>query len=198
MTETHCPHCGAKRSDQLSCSVCELPYDKHTQAPAASFVGRLWQSGRLAALLAAALFLLAFLLPIATIRRLPDGPLVSVSPMHMALQSGPYAREIKAMTMLALPLSIAALVQFLLTRTTGRAMRATRPLLLMVSLLPLLAMGLGVARFERGGRFLYSLGPALWVTIVAVVFGLIAMVRFGTGVAEAKPRHTATEDDDES
>lgn len=192
-----CPHCGAKRSDKLQCSVCELPYEKHAQAPAATAMGRLWQSGRLAALLAALCFLAAFLLPIASVRRIPDGPQVAVSPMHMALQWGPYAREIKAMTMLALPLAMAGLIQFLLTRTTGRAMRASKPLLAMVSVLPLLATGLGIARFERGDRFMYSLGISPWITVAGVVFGLIATVRFGTGVPEAKSKRAAHDEDDD-
>ncbi len=146
-------------------------------------------------MLAVVCFVAAFLLPIATVRKIPDGPLAAVSPMHMALEWGPYARETKALTMLALPLASAALVQFLLTRTTGRAMRASKPLLMMMSVLPLMAIGLGILRLERGARFLYSLGPSLWFVLGGSVLGLVSTLRFGRGVPELKAAKSAVEED---
>jgi hypothetical protein len=205
MTDAHCPHCGAERSHALTCPVCELKYDAHAEEPARTATARAWQSGRLAIGLSTALMALALFVPFATmtLKAIAGSPPVPVTLLDMGLQSGPLAREIKSFTVLAVPFSAALLAQFLFTRTTGRAMRASRPAIFMLSLLPLFAMVTGFLRLKKSFRYEAALSVAPALVAIATICGLIGALKFGTGVAEARPKRSALaqrpqhEDDDE-
>lgn len=194
MTDAHhCPHCGAERTVALTCPVCELKYDAHAEAAAPTALGRAWQSGRLALGLAAGLLAVALFVPFATMKLLSiaDSPAQPVTLLDMALQSGPLGREIKSVTVLAVPFAAALMAQFLFTRTTGSAMRASRPLLFMVSVLPLVSMFTGFLRLKKSIRHEVALSFAPAFVAAATVLGIFAAIKFGTGVAEAKPKRSS-------
>jgi hypothetical protein len=203
MSDAHCPHCGADRTDALACPVCELRYDVHVDPPAPTALGRLWQSGRLALGLAGASLLVATATPFAYLksRLIPNAPEIPVSVAEMAMQSGPLARDVRSFTVLAIPFAAAAMVQFLFSRTTGRAMRASRPVIFVLAVLPLVSVFTGFKRLQRGGRFDVSPGVAGALVLVSAVLAVIAGTRFGRGVAEARPRRSklaqSSHDDDD-
>lgn len=200
MSDAHCPHCGAERTNALTCPVCELKYDEHAEAPAPTPAGRAWQSGRLALGGAVALLAVALMVPFATMTSplIANSPSIPVTLLDMGLQSGPLAREIKSFTVLAVPFSAALMAQFLFTRTTGRAMRATRPAILMLALLPLFSMVTGFLRLNRGGRWQVHMSVAPAFVAAACVLGLLAATRFGNGVPEKKPKRLSRVNDPHS
>lgn len=191
MSDTHCPHCGAERTDTLTCPVCEYKYDEHAEAPAPTPAGRAWQSGRLALGGSVALLAVAMVVPFATLRSpwIAEAPSIPVTLLDMGLQAGPLAREIKSYTVLAVPVSAALMTQFLFTRRTGRVMRASRPAIFMLALLPLLSMVTGYVRLRKGERWQVRLSVAPALVAAASVLGLIAAFRFGNGVAETTRKH---------
>lgn len=193
--DSRCPHCGADRESARVCPVCELPYDAHEIEPAATPLGRAWQSGRLPLGVASALLMAAVVVPFATMTSTiaPQPIAIPVTLADMLLQSGPLAREAKSFTVVAVPIAAALMGQFLFSRTTGRAMRASRPLLFMMSVLPLFAMGTGYLRLARAQRYVVALSVAPWLVAVASVLGVIAAVKFGTGVPEKKRRQRAAD-----
>jgi hypothetical protein len=199
MTEAHCPHCGADRTGGLTCPVCELKYEAHTEPPAATPMGRLWQSGRLALGLAAASLAVAMAVPFAMLRSklIPNAPAVPVTLADMVLQTGPFPREVKSFTVLAVPFAAAVMVQFLFSRTTGRSMRASRPVLFVLALLPAASMVTGFLRLTRGARFEVSLGPAAAIVGLATVLTYVGALRFGRGVPEVKARRRDHDDEHE-
>lgn len=199
MSDAQCPHCGAERTPALTCPVCELRYDAHSIEPAATPLGRAWQSGRLPLGLSCALLAIALFVPFATMRLLSiaDSPPQPVTLLDMALQSGPLGREIKSLTVLAVPFAAALMAQFLFTRTTGSAMRATRPLLFMLSALPLVSMLTGFLRLKKSVRHEVALSVAPALVALAAIAGVIAAVRFGTAVPERKPKRAASGPQDE-
>lgn len=200
MSDAHCPHCGADRTHGLSCPVCELRYDAHAEAPAPTALGRLWQSGRLPLGLAGLSLLAATAAPFAHLRSrlIPNAPDIPVSVAEMAMQTGPLAREVRSFTVLAIPFAAAAMMQFLFSRTTGRAMRATRPVIFVLAALPLVSVFTGFKRLQRSGRFDVSPGFAGALVAVAAVCAVIAGLRFGRGVPEARPRRSALSKGEES
>jgi hypothetical protein len=190
MSDAHCPHCGAERTNALTCPVCELKYDEHAEPPAPTPMGRAWQSGRLALGASVALMAAALVVPFATMSSslIANSPSIPVTLLDMGLQSGPLAREIKSFTVLAVPFSAALMAQFLFTRTTGRAMRASRPAIFMLALLPLFSMVTGFLRLKRGGRWEVHMSVAPALVAFAFAFGMLAALRFGNGVPEKKPK----------
>ncbi len=197
--DSHCPHCGADRDAGRTCPVCELAYDAHEIKTAPTLIGALWQSGRLAVGLAAALLLLSMLVPFATMTSTiaPRPIAIPVTLVDMMLQSGPLAREVKSFTVVAVPLAAALMAQFLFSRKTAGAMRATRPLLFVLSALPLFAMVTGYLRLSRAHRYVVALGVAPWLVAVAAVFGVIGAVQFGTGVPEKRRRAQSVQASDD-
>lgn len=194
MSDAHCPHCGAERTNGLTCPVCELKYDAHAETPAPTAMGRAWQSGRLALGVSVAFLTAALVVPFATMTSplIANSPTIPVTLLDMGLQSGPLAREIKSFTVLAVPFSAALMAQFLFTRTTGRAMRATRPAIFMLALLPLFSMVTGFLRLKRGGRWEVHIGIAPALVAAATVLGLLAALRFGNGVPEARRKRSSS------
>lgn len=206
-----CARCGAAAdAAEGTCPVCELPLEpagpshvgdssSASVQPAATLVGRLWQSGRLAVLVAAALFLVATFVPLVHVQRSHEvGPRVSASAYLLAMGEGVYGRELKSSVVLAIPAAALGLVSFVYSRRAGSHMRASRPLVLVVSLLPLAAAVLPLLRLARIDRFKYDPGPALVLVALGAVSGLLGGLRFGTGVAEllAARRRGASHDDD--
>ncbi|MDP3275125.1 MAG: hypothetical protein Q8Q09_08025 [Deltaproteobacteria bacterium] len=186
MSHESCPHCGAAREQALHCSVCELAYERTAVPTAASPLGRAVQSGRAQIALAATCFAVSMLLPFATVTRLAGGASVSVSPVDMLLELGPFGHDLKSMTMMAIPIAAAAMAQFLFSRTHGRAMLVTRPVLFVLSVLPTLSLMMGHLRLQRGARFVFTLGPASWVVLSGAILGVAGAVVFGRGVPEKR------------
>jgi hypothetical protein len=223
MSARTCPHCGATRGEGPTCSVCELPYEAQSTPPsrteegrasqtddartspvdriptAPTFVGALWQSGRLAMIVAAVAFGVGAMVPFAylTSQLIPGSPAIPVTLAEMGLQLGPLAREVRAPTALAVLFSSVVLLQFLFSRTSGRAMRASRPMLYVLSLLPLVSLGTAWMRLRRAARFEVAPGPAAVLVLLGAGLGLVAALRFGTGVPDKPPRSARTDDDED-
>lgn len=199
------------------CPVCEMPDEPEPVAPApelaarnaragaaaargtvepaaATPLGRLWQSGRLAVGVAAACFVLATVIPLVTVQRVGLGvptaasPRVGKSPIAMITGEGPYGREMRSSAMLALPAAAIGLVSFLITRRTRAVMVASRPLVLAVAVIPLLAAGLPVLKLGKRHRFDYSMAPGMAVIALGALAGVVGAVQFGRGTTDPPPR----------
>lgn len=190
MQEVACAHCGAMMSPDAACPVCELP---GAAAPSsvpmtASPLTRWWANGQVAVAGAASLFLASLFVPL--LRRVPmlvnreldpDGVL---TPLDLAL--GRYALLRGTMTAWMLPGAALLLLTLLRTRRTASAMRASRILLAVVSLAPLLSAALPLLKLQRRGLPVES-GPAMAVIVLGVVCGLVGASRFGAMAAEESP-----------
>lgn len=137
---------------------------------------------------AGALFLGAMFLPL--LRRVPmlvnreldpDGVL---TPLDLAL--GKYALLRGTMTAWMLPGAALFLLSLLRTRRTASAMRASRILLAVVSLAPLLSAALPLLKLQRRGLPVEA-GPAMAVIVIGVVCGLVGAARFGAMAVEESP-----------
>ncbi len=184
------------------CPVCEIPFHAEDgrappppEKPVDSFVGRLWQSGRLALLGAVTLLALATVVPLLTVTRIDHlGPSASKSPLALITADGEYGRELKSTTLIAVPGAAFFLLTFLWSRRTRPDAVASRPLVLVVSLLPLMGAVMPVLKLGKHHRFDYSLGPAFGLIALATVMGVLAATRFGRGMPE--PRRLLRRDDD--
>lgn len=173
-----------------------MPVPSTVEAPADSAVGRLWQSGRLAVLSAGVLLVASMFLPLLFVQRTDHlGPRVSKSPYEMITSEAPYGRELRSTTLLAVPGAAVALASFLASRRTRSVMLASRPLVLVVSLLPLLAAVFVVLRLGRHARFEHAYGPGFAFIVIAGVMGCVGATQFGRGVSDPPRRHNRLDDD---
>jgi hypothetical protein len=200
MPEIDCPRCGARMAHGGVCPVCEIahhaPDRPEAEPAAATLMGRLWQSGRLATVVAALCFAVGTLVPLVHVQRVHGvGARVAVSPLQMIAAEGPYGRELKSAVLLALPGAAFGLLSFLGSRRTRSVMVASRPLLLVVALIAAGAAALPVLKLHKHHRF--DVAPGLGMAFVAlgVVAGIVAALQFGRGVPEA-PRRTRELDED--
>lgn len=182
MREVACAHCGAMMPPDEACPVCEL----HAAAAPSevpldpSPFTRWWRNGQLSVGAAAALFLTATFLPLlhrvplVVNRELdPDGRL---SPLDLAL--GSYAPLRGAMTAWMLPGAALFLASLLRSRRAPSAMRASRLLVAVVSLAPLLAALTPIMKLRRRGIEV-GVGPAMALIAIGVLLGLAGAYRFG-------------------
>lgn len=192
MHEVACAHCGAMMSPDAACPVCELPA---AAAPSsvpmtASPLTRWWANGQVAVAGAASLFLASLFVPL--LRHVPmlvnreldpDGVL---TPLDLAF--GKYALLRGTMTAWMLPGAALFLLSLLRTRRTASAMRASRILLAVVSLAPLLSAALPMMKLQRRGLPVQA-GPAMALIALGVVCGLVGAARFGAMAVEESPAH---------
>lgn len=182
MREVACAHCGAMMSPDERCPVCELPA---AAAPStvpmhASPLARWWANGQLAVAAAATLFLASCALPL--LQRVPMvlnrelDPNGSLTPLDLAF--GRYALLRGTMTAWMLPGAALFLLMLLRTRRTGSAMHASRVLVAVVSLAPMLSAVLPLMKLQKRGLSVEA-GPAMAVIVLGVVMGLVGAVRFG-------------------
>jgi len=192
MQEVACAHCGAMMSPDAACPVCELPA---AAAPSsvpmtASPLARWWANGQVAVAGAAGLFLGAMFLPL--LRHVPMlvnrelDPEGVLTPLDLAL--GNYALLRGTMTAWMLPGAAILLLSLLRTRSTASAMRASRMLLAVVSLAPLLSAAMPLLKLQRRGLPVEA-GPAMAVIVLGVVCGLAGAVRFGAMAVDESPAH---------
>jgi hypothetical protein len=188
------------------CPVCEIPYHANdgrsptppVERPAPTFVGRLWQSGRLALSICVALLALGTFVPILNLQRANHlGPRVSKTPFELITAEGTYGTELKSTTLIAVPGAAFFLLTFLWSRQTRSAALASRPLVLAISLLPLLGAVMPVLKLGKHDRYDYHFGPAYVLILLATVFGVIAALRFGNGLPEPRRGVPRNEGDDD-
>lgn len=191
------------------CPVCEIPHRPdderaavHTviEPAAPTVLGRLWQSGRLAVAIAAACFALATFVPLVSVRQVHGATArMALTPLQMITAEGSYGKELKSVVLFALPGASLGLLQFLYSRRTRSVMLASRPLVLVVSVLPLVAAVLPVLKILKYQRFDYGLGPAMVLVGIGTVAGVVGAVQFGRGVSDPPPRreheHQDVDDD---
>jgi hypothetical protein len=165
-------------------------------APAATALGRFWQSGRMGVALAAVCFLVATVVPLVTVQH-PSGllPRVAATPVQMLLGDGVYGRYLKSTILFALPTAGLALLSFLMSRRTRAVMLASRPLVLVVALIPAMAGVLPILKLAKRQLLRYSLGPAVVLIALGVFAGVVGALQFGNGVPE--PRARGRDDDDD-
>lgn len=197
MHEVACAHCGAMMKPEGRCPVCELPAAPATPAQVPvdpSPLARWSRSGQLPVLGAALSFLGAMFLPLLT--RVPMvidrelDPDVSVSPLDLAL--GTYSALKGQMTAWMLPGAGLFLLSLLRSRRRGSAMRASRLLVGVVSVMPLMSALMPFLKLKKRGVEA-GVGPALALIVAGVVMGLIGAVTFGRDVDD--DRHAARDDD---
>lgn len=205
MADVDCPRCGAVMPAGGVCPVCEIPHEESAASRAAERElspatpgARAWRSGQLALVLAAACDLGALFLPLLGDVAMRDGANVSlhnaVRPLDLALGTFPGLHG--QATAWVLPGAAVFMLSLLRSRRTGHAMMATRPLLGVVAILPIVSAVMPFLRFRRLGLS-PSPGPALGLVLVGVVLGVIAATRFGEGVPEAPRRGRRVVDDDD-
>lgn len=205
MSEVECPRCGAGMSRGGVCPVCETPWSVSSvsRAPApdeapASPAARWWRSGQLAVALAAAAFLGAMFLPLLGDVRLREGSNVvfgvSIRPVDLALGNVSAVRG--GMTAWLLPGAAVLLLSLLRSRRTGSQMHATRPLLPVVALAPVVSAGMPFVLLRKHGLS-PTPGAALGLVALGVALTVFAATRFGDGVGEAPARGRARHDDQE-
>lgn len=204
MQDIDCPRCGARMPGGGVCPVCEIPHHADdgrapakVEPPAETLLGRLWQSGRLAAGVAALCFALATVVPLFSVQRVHGvAARVAVTPLQMITAEGPYGRELKSAVMLALPGAAFGLLSFLWSRRTRGVMLASRPLVLVVALIPAMAAALPVLKIQKHHRFEVSPGVGMALVALGVIAGGVGALRFGRGVPEAPPRRLRDEDEE--
>jgi hypothetical protein len=113
----------------------------------------------------------------------PDGVL---TPLDLAM--GRYALLRGTMTAWMLPGAALFLLSLLRTRRTASSMRASRMLLAVVSLAPLLSAAMPLLKLQRRGLAVEA-GPAVAVIVLGVVCGLVGAVRFGATAVDESPAH---------
>lgn len=205
MSEVECPRCGAGMSQGGVCPVCETPWSvsSASRAPApdeapTSPAARWWRSGQLAVALGAAAFLGAMFLPLLGDVRLREGSNVvfgvSIRPVDLALGNVSAVRG--GMTAWLLPGAAVLLLSLLRSRRTGSQMQATRPLLPVVALAPVVSAGMPFVLLRKHGLS-PTPGAALGLVALGVALTLLAATRFGDGVGEAPARGRARDDEHE-
>ena len=75
-------------------------------------------------------------------------------------------------------------------------MLATRPLVLVVSILPVLAAVVPAARIAKHHRFEFAYEIGLALLACGAVAGIVGAIQFGNGVPTPPARRHAEEDDD--
>lgn len=197
MHEVACAHCGAMMKPEGHCPVCELPAAPSAPAQVPvdpSPLARWWRSGQLAVLLAAGSFLGSLFLPLMT--RVPMvidrevHPAVSVSPLDLAM--GTYSAFKGQMTAWMLPGAGLFLLSLLRSRRRGAAMRASRLLVGVVSLMPLMSAVMPFLKLKKRGVEA-GVGPALALIVAGVAMGLLGALWFGRDVEDE--RHHAPHDE---
>lgn len=192
MHEVACAHCGAMMKPEGKCPVCELPAAPATPAQVPvdpSPLARWWRSGQLPVALASVSFLGALFLPLLT--RVPMvidrelRPDVSVSPLDLAL--GTYSALKGQMTAWMLPGAGIFLLSLLRSRRRGGAMRASRMLVGVVSLMPLMSAMMPFLKLKRRGVEA-GVGPALALIVLGVAMGIVGAISFGRDVEDDAPR----------
>jgi hypothetical protein len=165
--------------------------------PAATPVARWWRSGQLAVGGAAAAFIASLFLPLLGNVRLREGSNivlgVSVRPIDLALGNVSAVRG--GMTAWLLPGAAVLLLSLLRSRRTGSQMSATRPLLPVIALAPVVSAGMPFVLLRKHGLS-PTPGAALGLVALGVALTILAATRFGDGVGEA-PRRGARQDDDD-
>jgi hypothetical protein len=190
------------------CPVCEIPHsfpDGHGPieplvAPATTVLGRFWQSGRMGVALAAACFLVATVVPLVTVQHAGGlSPRVGATPLQMVLGDGVYGPYLKSTILFTLPAAGLALMSFLMSRRTRAVMLASRPLVLVVALIPALAGALPILKLAKRHVHVlrYSLGPAAVLIALGVFAGVVGALQFGNGVPEPAARGRDDDDDDD-
>ena len=204
MSEVECPRCGAGMSQGGVCPVCETPWSVSSVSRAAppdeltaSPVARWWRSGQLAVGLAAGAFLASLFLPLLGNVRLREGSNivlgVTVRPIDLALGNVSAVRG--GMTSWLLPGAAVLLLSLLRSRRTGSQMSATRPLLPVIALAPVVSAGMPFVLLRKHGLS-PTPGAALGLVALGVALTLLAATRFGDGVSDAPRRRDARDDDD--
>lgn len=164
------------------------------EPPPSRFV-RWWRSGQFPVALGALAFLGAMFLPLLGDVRLREGSTVvlgvSVRPIDLALNTVSAIRG--GMSAWLLPGAAGLLLSLLRSRRTSAQMHATRPLLVVVALAPVVSAGMPFVLLRKHGLS-PTPGAALGLVALGVAFTLFAATRFGDGVDEP-PRHRP--DDDE-
>lgn len=203
MSEVECPRCGAKMATGGVCPVCETPWAVSSAAGAAahdaapqSAAARWWRSGQLPLAVAAACFAGAMFLPLLGDVRIREGSSVtlgvSVRPLDLAL--GTISAIRGGMTAWFLPGAAAMLLSLLRSRRTGSQMMATRPLLFVVALAPIVSVAMPFALLRKHGLS-PTPGAALALVALGVAMTIFAALRFGDGVAD-RARRLAAHDED--
>ncbi len=196
MADIECPRCGAMMPTGGVCPVCETPHavsaasrtTGHDLGPA-SPVARWWRGGQLPVLLAAASYLGATMLPLMSGVPLRTGSAVSldvtVRPLDLALGTYPAMRG--QMTAWLLPGAAIFLLQILRSRRTGNEMAASRPLLGVLAIAPIVSVAMPFLRLHRLAVS-PTPGAALGLVVLGSALCVFAALRFGHGVPEAAPR----------
>lgn len=194
--EIDCAHCGARMQSGGVCPVCELgapvaalPRSPLEPAPSTSRVGRLWQSGQLALGLGAAMLLLSVPLPLMTHIPLRTGD-TSLSTWDLILGTSPAFRGRLAWMV---PGAAVFLLSLLRSRKLGSSMRASRPLALVVSLAPAVAVAMPFALLHKHNASA-GVGVGALLAGLGVFFASLGALRFGEAVPDVDPR--AIDDDD--
>lgn len=176
--------------------MCELPQDAVGAPPASpradeapSGLLRLWRSGQGPVGAAVLCHLLALVLPFVTVAS--GGSSRTVSPLALMLGNDPLLR---GKMIWLVPATAAFLTQMLASRRTRPVMEASRPLVLVVSLAPLVGVALPYLLFQK--RHLEpALGPSALMVLVGVALGVLGALRFGVGAPEEKPRRRRDDED---
>ena len=187
------------------CPVCEIAHHANDglappapEKPAGTFTGRLWQSGRLALIAAVVLLGLATVAPLLNLQRADHlAPRVAKSTLALITADGLYGHEVKSTTLIAVPGAAFFLLTFVWSRRTRPVAVASRPLLLVTSLLPLMGAALLVLKIAKHHRFDYSFGPGFVLIVFGTAMGILAATQFGTGMPEPRRRFGRDEDEDD-
>jgi len=164
----------------------EAPGERADEGLPTGFVARVWHTGQLGVVLAAAAFAGALPLPLAGGVQVRDGRGqvsvdVWVRPLDYVL--GTYPSLHGRMSAWLLPGAALFLLHILRSRRGGSVMQAARPLVMVVSLAPLVSVVLPLLRLRRLGVEARP-GAALGLVAVGVVLGLVAAARFGRDVPD--------------
>lgn len=183
------------------CPVCELSDDVEralpggVEPPAPTTMGRFWQSGRAGLLLAAMLFAAASVVPLWSVQARPPAlARVGVTAWEMIVGEGPLGTEMKSVVMVVVPAAALALFQLLLVRRTRSSMVASRPLMLVLALLPLVAGLVPALRLGRLQRRQYGAHAGMVLLGLGAALGALGASRFGAGVAPEPDRKRRREE----
>lgn len=192
MEDGACQHCGGEMRSDGRCAVCELaaPAAPPASVPVSpSPLGRWWRSGQLPVFAAAASFAAALFVPLLT--RVPMvidrevRPDVSVRPLDLALNT--YGALRGQLTAWMLPGAALFLLSILRSRRTGASMQASRLLVAVLSLAPLMSAVMPLLKLKKRGVEA-GMGPAFALIVAGVALGLVGAARFGRDVADGDAR----------
>jgi len=198
MTDTACPRCGFPEPQTEVCPICDQPVEVRAERPAGTLASRALQNGSAGLLGAVAVLVAALAVPLLTLeQRGVAGSRARVSIWSMINAEGRYGAETKSMVLLAVPGAAFFLLSFVLSRRTRRAAASSRPLVFVVSILPVMAVALPPLRLQRHESLVWSFGPAYALVMVAAALGVSSALHFGTGMPEPRPRARIDADPDE-